>query len=447
MEVESQCQQDSNWNPVSNTIDVPTPWSGRVWARFECSNDGGSFHCNSGDCGSGQVGCNGAGGTPPATLAEFTIGGADGKDFFDVSLVDGFNLPLSIVPQDGCAPTDCPADINAKCPSELAVKNGSGGTIGCKSACEAFGTPEYCCSGDHNTPDKCPPTDYSRKSFSCSNPACPGILSVQASSVASESAFSTSGRILSIRRTRLTAESLEMCMCLKDHLDAHERRQHTTPLELPLDVEEGVFNDEHRASYFDWKWSLSANRIRIGIQCLEHYVPTPWSGRVWARFECSNDGGSYHCNSGDCGSGQVGCNGAGGAPPATLAEFTIGGADGKDFFDVSLVDGFNLPVSIVPQDGCAPTDCPADINAKCPSELAVKNGSGGTIGCKSACEAFGTPEYCCSGDHNTPDKCPPTDYSRFFKNLCPKAYSYAYDDSTSTFTCKTGANYVITFCP
>ncbi|GJS80067.1 zinc finger BED domain-containing protein RICESLEEPER 2 [Tanacetum coccineum] len=36
------------------------------------------------------------------------------------------------------------------------------------------------------------------------------ILSVQASSVASESAFSTSGRILSIRRTRLTAESLEM---------------------------------------------------------------------------------------------------------------------------------------------------------------------------------------------------------------------------------------------
>ncbi|GKD78419.1 putative reverse transcriptase domain-containing protein [Tanacetum coccineum] len=54
----------------------------------------------------------------------------------------------------------------------------------------------------------------------------------------------SSGRILSIRRTRLTAESLEMCMCLKDHLDAHERRQHTTPLELPLDVEEGVFNDE-----------------------------------------------------------------------------------------------------------------------------------------------------------------------------------------------------------
>ncbi|GJY72852.1 zinc finger BED domain-containing protein RICESLEEPER 2 [Tanacetum coccineum] len=41
------------------------------------------------------------------------------------------------------------------------------------------------------------------------------ILSVQATSVVSESAFSTSGRVLSIRRTRLTPASLEMCICRK----------------------------------------------------------------------------------------------------------------------------------------------------------------------------------------------------------------------------------------
>ncbi|GKD41278.1 zinc finger BED domain-containing protein RICESLEEPER 2 [Tanacetum coccineum] len=70
------------------------------------------------------------------------------------------------------------------------------------------------------------------------------IISVQVSSVASESAFSTSGRVLSIRRTRLTSASLEMCMCLKDHLDTQERKQDTYPLELPLDVEENVFNVE-----------------------------------------------------------------------------------------------------------------------------------------------------------------------------------------------------------
>nr|GEV04833.1 RNA-directed DNA polymerase, eukaryota [Tanacetum cinerariifolium] len=92
-------------------------------------------------------------------------------------------------------------------------------------------------------------------------------------------------------------------------------------------------------------------------------------------------------------------------------------------------------------------DCPVDINARCPSQFALRNGAGATIGCRSACEQFGTPQYCCTGANNTPSTCPPTDYSRFFKNLCPKAYSYAFDDPTSTFTCNTGANYVITFCP
>ncbi|KAK1406409.1 hypothetical protein QVD17_41706 [Tagetes erecta] len=176
-------------------------------------------------------------------------------------------------------------------------------------------------------------------------------------------------------------------------------------------------------------------------------MPAPWSGRVWARFQCSNDGGRFSCKSGDCGSGQVECNGAGAIPPATLAEFTLSDASGKDFYDVSLVDGFNLPVSVVPQGGCPTTNCPVDINAQCPPELAVKDGSGGTIGCKSACLAFNKPEYCCTGDHSTPETCPPSNYSKLFKSLCPKAYSYAYDDRSSTFTCNTGPNYVITFCP
>ncbi|BFG14589.1 hypothetical protein CerSpe_008630 [Prunus speciosa] len=33
-----------------------------------------------------------------------------------------------------------------------------------------------------------------------------------------------------------------------------------------------------------------------------------------------------------------------------------------------------------------------------------------------------------------------------FKAACPRSYSYAYDDASSTFTC-TGADYTITFCP
>lgn len=36
---------------------------------------------------------------PPTTLAEFTISGKDSQTFFDVSLVDGYDLDMSIVPE------------------------------------------------------------------------------------------------------------------------------------------------------------------------------------------------------------------------------------------------------------------------------------------------------------------------------------------------------------
>nr|GEZ21876.1 transposase [Tanacetum cinerariifolium] len=70
------------------------------------------------------------------------------------------------------------------------------------------------------------------------------ILSIQATSVASEYAFSTSERVLSIRRTRLTPVSLEMCMRFKDHLDVQERKQDKSTLETPVDFEEQILDAE-----------------------------------------------------------------------------------------------------------------------------------------------------------------------------------------------------------
>ncbi|CAK7329512.1 unnamed protein product [Dovyalis caffra] len=174
-------------------------------------------------------------------------------------------------------------------------------------------------------------------------------------------------------------------------------------------------------------------------------APTGWSGRFWARTGCNFDeSGAGTCSTGDCGSGQVECNGLGAAPPATLAEFTLG-SGGQDFYDVSLVDGYNLPMVVEGNGGsgmCASTGCTSDLNSQCPQEL--KSGEGDA--CKSACEAFGSPEYCCSGAFNTPATCKPSVYSEMFKAACPKSYSYAYDDATSTFTCS-GADYTVTFCP
>ncbi|GMH03275.1 hypothetical protein Nepgr_005114 [Nepenthes gracilis] len=179
-------------------------------------------------------------------------------------------------------------------------------------------------------------------------------------------------------------------------------------------------------------------------------APPGWSGRFWARTRCNFDpnSGQGSCLTGDCGSGRVECNGSGAIPPATLAEFTIGSASGsgtQDYYDVSLVDGYNIPMVVDPSNGsgsCLSTGCVADLNQLCPAELRVGNGDG----CKSACVAFGTPEYCCSGAYSSPATCAPSVYSKAFKSMCPRSYSYAYDDATSTFTCS-GADYTITFCP
>ncbi|RWW18620.1 hypothetical protein BHE74_00014525 [Ensete ventricosum] len=178
-------------------------------------------------------------------------------------------------------------------------------------------------------------------------------------------------------------------------------------------------------------------------------APPAWSGRMWARHRCSTDSsGRFSCLSGDCGTGQVACSGAGGATPTTLVEVTLQGGGGKDFYDVSCVDGFNVPVSVVPSGGsnCDSTSCRTNINARCPTELRMAAPDGSVVGCKSACLAFGTDEYCCRGKFGSPDTCKPTGYSKMFKDACPQAYSYAYDDKSSTFTC-VGANYDITFCP
>lgn len=91
---------------------------------------------------------------------------------------------------------------------------------------------------------------------------------------------------------------------------------------------------------------------------------------------------------------------------------------------------------------CETTGCATNLNQQCPKELRAGEGAA----CKSACEAFGSPEYCCSGAYSNPSSCRPSHYSQIFKAACPKSYSYAYDDATSTFTC-TGADYTITFCP
>lgn len=178
-------------------------------------------------------------------------------------------------------------------------------------------------------------------------------------------------------------------------------------------------------------------------------LPERWSGRIWARQGCCFDeNGKGSCQTGDC-AGLLHCAGAGGAPPATLVEMTLGtSTNAKHYYDVSLVDGFNVPVSMIPIGGgvgCGVAACEEDLNVCCPKNLAVIC-QGKVVGCKSACLATKDPKYCCTGEFAERNSCKPSTISHMFKVICPRAYSYPYDDSTGLKSCR-APRYVVTFCP
>ncbi|KAL2902444.1 Zeamatin [Bienertia sinuspersici] len=172
-------------------------------------------------------------------------------------------------------------------------------------------------------------------------------------------------------------------------------------------------------------WAASANpgggrEMNSGDTWTVTANPGQQGGRIWARTGCTATGpNGLKCTTGDCG-GLLQCK-AYGTPPNTLAEFGLKGFNDMDFFDISLVDGFNVPMSFLPVNGCSkgPT-CKPDLIGPCPAQLKTSGG------CNNPC---------------------PTEYSKYFKGKCPDAYSYPKDDATSTYACPTGTNYRVTFCP
>ncbi|CAO3589227.1 unnamed protein product [Absidia cylindrospora] len=164
----------------------------------------------------------------------------------------------------------------------------------------------------------------------------------------------------------------------------------------------------------------------------------PWEGRIWARKSCE---------------GKT-CNFSGLWAPTSLAEFHFASGDAEDFYDISFVDGWNLPLSIAPNtksdnDYKVAKHCGTPKVSQlppCPSGFETKDKNGNVDGCKSACSHFQTDEYCCTGANNSADTCKGSSYAAKVKAAAPDAYSYAFDDETSVYTCKPDG-YTVTFCP
>ncbi len=183
-------------------------------------------------------------------------------------------------------------------------------------------------------------------------------------------------------------------------------------------------------------------------------VPDHWNARLWGRTGCRFKHGRGHCQTGDCGR-LYQCRGWG-EIPATLAEYDMDAYQHLDFYDVSMVDGSNLPMYIriaqgktknrISANGCERgVGCTSQV--QCPAALQVHHG-GQVVGCISPCARFGTDRYCCRGQYAqgcSPAKTWPIDYSKVFKRAEPYAYSWSGDDATSVFTCAGGCDYQIIF--
>ncbi|KAK9154271.1 hypothetical protein Sjap_001751 [Stephania japonica] len=181
--------------------------------------------------------------------------------------------------------------------------------------------------------------------------------------------------------------------------------------------------------------------------------PHPWSGRLWARTNCSaTPTGAFACATGDCHTNSTDCDGASGATPATLAQLNLRSGASLDACDygVSLVDGYNAKMMVSAHDGrgaCPVVGCGVDLLATCPEGLRVWDPQGGAVvACKSGCQAYGTDELCCRNEYGGVGRCRASGCSEFFKRACPATYTYAQDKSWPTPECYAPRELKVIFC-
>jgi len=162
------------------TIDIPEEWEGTIplgslgpvfWARTGCRYD--ETHdlaqCETGDCG-GVYDCSKKGLTPPGpkSLAEWTFKDGNGNAAPDISVVDGVNVTMDIVPvgphsDTPVGPVDvafwlggsnlplsqCGQDLRSSCPAPFQLKRsdltffiagseGGDDVVGCFSNCGQY---------------------------------------------------------------------------------------------------------------------------------------------------------------------------------------------------------------------------------------------------------------------------------------------------------------------
>lgn len=237
----------------------------------------------------------------------------------------------------------------------------------------------------------------------------------------------------------------------------------------------------NRCSYPIWISPLTSDngpqldggikRLGQNSQTVYNIPASGWKGRFWPKTAC--DGSGQNCETGQS---IAPCPAGGCQPPAeTKVEFFYPASTAKDnvWYDISLVDGYSLPVEITPSykgGSCLPTKCHVSL-AACPTNEAnvgdlrvIKNGR--TIMCLAPCKKWnypspfglGRPEntgsglnLCCPTPPVTPTQCRAgivvnTQYVKLIHRDCPTAYAYSYDDAAGLHNCPNPTNFVVNVC-
>ncbi|KAF8754527.1 thaumatin-like protein [Rhizoctonia solani] len=176
-------------------------------------------------------------------------------------------------------------------------------------------------------------------------------------------------------------------------------------------------------------------------------VPDNWAaGRIWGRRGCdfSNPKDKVPIPA----SQEVNPVRIDGAAPTTLAEWTLSPTDDRaDYYDVSLLDGFDLPIRITPSAECPAAECAVDLVATCPEPLRIPTDQNQPAQADFVfCELDGNPgnsANCCTGQFSTQEACPSNNIAFFdyFRGSCPTAYAWTFDGGNQDIikTCS-GAN-------
>ncbi|KAI8092828.1 THO complex subunit 1 transcription elongation factor-domain-containing protein [Halteromyces radiatus] len=244
-------------------------------------------------------------------------------------------------------------------------------------------------------------------------------LKTSSTTVNSSGILSESGDAITEKHVEMEVKVLKEVKKLIVEEGLVERKQIVVTNQCQPDLQVNQLSNNNNTAF---------NNTTVVVASQTSYIFTvspTWSGRIWGQPVCEDDICSHS--------------------PVSLAEFTMNTHD-HDFYDISFVDGFNLPMTIAPRsimetnntNQCQRVGCGQ--LPKCPNDLIQSQG------CQSACSRYHQDEYCCMGDYNTPDTCVTNHYAEAVKKVCGQVYTFPFDDATSTYYCNDDV-YDVVFCP